>query len=158
MSVSDSDILAPKSRPPEKNEEAPVAELVLLAAGVRYKLRKEVTLIGRHPKSDVVLEHDERVSRLHAEIRKCPEGFALWDKSHNGSFVNGEKVKRVLLRDGDEIRMGKQNLTFYEKRAAPAAPKRDPGPRRGGTNRKLLQELFKEVKDGKEGRPQDAQS
>ena len=126
------------------------AELVLLAQGVRYMLRKRRTTLGRHPKCDIVLKKDDRVSRQHAEIQKNEDRYTFLDKSYNGSHVNGEKVKEVQLQDGDEIRLGKQYLTFYQKSGPNSQPECDPATMRAGTNLKLLKELYKEVADEEE--------
>lgn len=57
---------------------------------------------------------DKRLSRCHAALQYVEaEGFYLVDlDSTNGSFVNGERVySRVLLQDGDRIRLS--SLTFH---------------------------------------------
>ena len=55
---------------------------------VRLAPGKRVTL-GRAPSNDVVL-HDERASRVHAEILFAPGGWVVRDlQSRNGTTVNG---------------------------------------------------------------------
>ena len=62
--------------------------------------------IGRAPDSDIWI-HDDDVSRKHALIERDGEGFAVVDLgSVNGTFVNGEKVERKLLQDGDLVQLG----------------------------------------------------
>ncbi|MBD2741015.1 FHA domain-containing protein [Coleofasciculus sp. FACHB-1120] len=59
---------------------------------------------------------DRRLSRNHAAIQYIDnQGFYLVDlKSTNGTFVNGEPVyKRVLLKDGDRIRLGGLAFSFF---------------------------------------------
>ena len=51
---------------------------------------------------------DPNVSRNHAEILQNTRGsFDLVDlKSMNGTYVNGQKIKREALKTGDKIRIG----------------------------------------------------
>ncbi|MBI2192893.1 MAG: FHA domain-containing protein [Planctomycetes bacterium] len=130
-------------RPP--GSELPLAELVVVDEGARYKVRKELTTIGRASDCDVILGDDERISRVHAEIRICPRGYFIQDRSHNGTFVNGNRVRRVVLRDGDELRLGQRCINFYVRSPENEVRKRDKKDRRVGTNRALLRALYEEV-------------
>lgn len=72
-----------------------------------------VNSIGRQLDNDIVLE-DRRVSRHHAQLRYEHGTHCLYDlASANGSFVNGERVERALLRDGDFISLGGLELVFH---------------------------------------------
>jgi len=63
-------------------------------------------VIGRSSELDMVLVED-MVSRRHAKISVSGEQIYLQDLgSTNGSFVNGEKVKRARLNEGDRILIG----------------------------------------------------
>ncbi|MDD9938765.1 MAG: sigma 54-interacting transcriptional regulator [Myxococcales bacterium] len=54
---------------------------------------------------------DSEVSRRHADLSSEGEDWVLVDEgSHNGSFVNGERVRRVRLAAGDVIRVGQHVL------------------------------------------------
>jgi diguanylate cyclase (GGDEF)-like protein len=61
-------------------------------------------LIGRAPEANVCIP-DQRVSMRHARVIVSPEGAVLVEDlgSTNGTYVNGEKVMRRALRDGDEV-------------------------------------------------------
>lgn len=62
--------------------------------------------IGRSSESDMVLVED-MVSRNHARIRVTDDVVKLHDLgSTNGSFVNGERVGDVDLKEGDRILFG----------------------------------------------------
>jgi predicted component of type VI protein secretion system len=62
--------------------------------------------IGRDPSCDLVL-NDAKCSRRHAVIEDGPSGLALRDTgSANGVFLNGKRVERAILRDGDLLRIG----------------------------------------------------
>lgn len=89
---------------------------------------KEIALgdqntIGRQPNSAVQLT-DPRSSGRHA--------YLLWDEgewklrdlgSSNGTFVNGERIETIILKDGDKVQFGTTVLTFSTKalRAGQAA-------------------------------------
>jgi hypothetical protein len=63
-------------------------------------------LIGRSSDLDMVLVED-MVSRKHARIGM--QGDQIWIEdlgSTNGTFVNGEKIKRARLKEGDRVLIG----------------------------------------------------
>jgi Domain of unknown function (DUF4388)/FHA domain len=62
--------------------------------------------IGRSNDLDMVLAED-MVSRKHARIAFQGEDIYIEDlASTNGTFVNGEKIKRSRLREGDRVLIG----------------------------------------------------
>jgi pSer/pThr/pTyr-binding forkhead associated (FHA) protein len=76
--------------------------------------RQRVT-IGRRQASDVSLEWDTEVSRLHAEIERVGSSWVLCDEglSHNGTRINGERVHgRRRLRDGDVLAVGETLIAY----------------------------------------------
>jgi pSer/pThr/pTyr-binding forkhead associated (FHA) protein len=75
-------------------------------------LTREWTRVGRSLAADVRFD-DPTVSRRHALFVRQPDGVrALDDRSLNGVFVNGERVEWRILRDGDEIVVGRYRLYF----------------------------------------------
>src|SRR4029078_3623640 len=63
-------------------------------------------IIGRSSDLDMVLVED-MVSRKHAKITTDDHGVRIQDLgSTNGTFVNGEKVRKADLKDGDRILIG----------------------------------------------------
>ena len=63
-------------------------------------------VIGRSSELEMVLVED-MVSRRHAAITVNGEELTIADVgSTNGTFVNGEKVKRARLKEGDRILIG----------------------------------------------------
>ncbi len=80
-----------------------------------YKLRPNIEFwIGRSEDNDLVLE-DELISRLHAKIRPQHEGYVLYDiHSYNGTKIKGEKVLKHILKNNDEINIGKQIMNFKQ--------------------------------------------
>lgn len=72
--------------------------------------------IGRDPRQSDIAVPDKRLSRCHAALQYSPDqGFILSDlESTNGTYVNGEQLKRVYaLRDGDRIRIGSSLFYFF---------------------------------------------
>ena len=66
---------------------------------------KEI-VVGRSSDLDMVLVED-MVSRKHARI--AMQGDQIWIEdlgSTNGTFVNGEKIKRARLKEGDRVLIG----------------------------------------------------
>jgi hypothetical protein len=84
-------------------------------------LTREWTRVGRSLAADVRFD-DPTVSRRHALIVRQPDGVrVLDDRSLNGVFVNGERIEWRVLRDGDEIIVGRYRLGFLSVTAAELA-------------------------------------
>jgi len=74
--------------------------------------RRGVINIGRDPSNDLVLP-DGKVSRNHAQIRQERGWFVIYDlNSTNGTFVNGRRITRQVLRHGDMVKVGDTELIF----------------------------------------------
>jgi hypothetical protein len=68
-------------------------------------LDKEI-IVGRSSELDMVLVED-MVSRKHARISTGEDQIVIQDLgSTNGTFVNGEKIKKSKLKEGDRILIG----------------------------------------------------
>ncbi len=81
-------------------------------AGSRFLLDSDLTLVGRHPDSDIFLD-DVTVSRRHAEFYRQGGGFTVRDVgSLNGTYVNRERIEEATLNPGDEVQVGKFRLVF----------------------------------------------
>src|SRR6476619_1370704 len=66
---------------------------------------KEI-VVGRSSDLDMVLV-EEMVSRKHARIAYENDEIIIEDLgSTNGTFVNGEKIKRAQLKEGDRVLIG----------------------------------------------------
>ncbi len=79
--------------------------------------------VGRVPTTDICIDWDTEVSRLHAELEQIGQAWTVSDDglSRNGTHVNGERVVgRRRLRDGDVLRFGRTPATFRQPLGADA--------------------------------------
>ena len=90
----------------------PPARGVLVSAGVSHELDGSLLTLGRSRDCDIPID-DPSVSRRHAELHRDSDGFTLVDLgSTNGTQVNGRKIDRVPLQNGDRITLGQTELRF----------------------------------------------
>ena len=92
--------------------------------------------VGRRPSSDLLLDWDDQVSRLHARFERVDDEWELVDDglSSNGTFVNEERLNgRRRLSDGDTAAVREPTtVTFRRARArAPVAGRSAPAGRAG---------------------------
>ena len=82
-------------------------DLVILPLG-------RLTRIGRRATADIVLD-DSSVSRRHALVLER-EGAPVIadDRSLNGVYVNGRRVREAQLHHGDEVQIGARMMRFLE--------------------------------------------
>jgi hypothetical protein len=103
--------------PAEVAESVPAGTAMLVVkrgpdAGSRLLLGQDVTTVGRHPDSDILLD-DVTVSRRHVEFRRDCAEFAVHDQgSLNGTYVNRKPVDVVTLASGDEVQVGKFRFVY----------------------------------------------
>jgi len=99
-----------------------MAKLVLSMNGSvlgNYFLEKERFTFGRKPTCDIHI-NDQGVSKEHAVILTLGNDQILEDLgSTNGTLVNGEKVQRHILQNGDVIEVGRYKLRFVNAKAMP---------------------------------------
>ncbi len=90
-------------------------KLTLVEDGTRSLLEfdQSVITIGRAVDNEIRLSQG-LVSRHHCRIEAGSEGTWLIDLgSSNGTTVNGERVMRRLLDDGDQLQVGKVRMTVH---------------------------------------------
>jgi hypothetical protein len=89
-------------------------------------------VVGRSSELDMVLVED-MVSRRHARIECAADQIIIEDLgSTNGTFVNGEKIKRSTLKEGDRVLIGTSILKVVSTDAAvPALRRREEMPSAG---------------------------
>jgi len=94
--------------PPEPEREV----VTLTIAGRTHEITSPTVVLGRSREADVRVA-DANVSRRHAELRQEGAGYWIVDLgSTNGLEVNGKRVKRARLRDGDHLVLGSTEIVF----------------------------------------------
>jgi len=79
-----------------------------------FELSDKDVRIGRDAENNLRLA-DRAISRFHARITRRGGAWYVCDlDSHNGTLVNGERVRRRKLEHADEIRVGNVLLMFLE--------------------------------------------
>jgi hypothetical protein len=77
-------------------------------------LDRQDVIIGRGPECGIHLPVST-VSRTHARVFFRNEEYCLEDLgSANGTYVNGIKVVRCMLRNNDQIDIGEMKMLFHE--------------------------------------------
>lgn len=102
--------------------------LVREGPGGRWEieLRPPEAIVGRDPDCGVRIA-SSKVSRRHARLSPTAEGIEVLDLgSRNGTFLNGARVERALMKPGDRLRIGDVQFQMPPEGAppapAPAAP------------------------------------
>jgi DNA-binding winged helix-turn-helix (wHTH) protein len=82
-------------------------------------------IIGRDPEAVIVINSPD-VSRHHARLLVSDDAVTLEDLgSKNGTFMAGKRVTSTIVRDGDEITVGR-TLLFIEQLRDPASTATSP--------------------------------
>jgi hypothetical protein len=108
-----------KARAPVETQAVSPAELgverevvTLTVDGTEHVISQRTVTLGRSRECDIRVD-DANVSRRHAEVRQ--EGATYWLvdlDSTNGTELNGRRVTRAKLSDGDRIGLGGAELVF----------------------------------------------
>ncbi|MDO6386928.1 MULTISPECIES: FHA domain-containing protein [unclassified Uliginosibacterium] len=92
-------------------------KLILSMDGLVLKeipLTKERTSIGRKPHNDIQIDN-LAISGEHAVIVAILNDAFLEDlNSTNGTYVNGQSVKKHVLKDNDVVELGKYRIKFLK--------------------------------------------
>ena len=80
-----------------------------------FPLQQGVITIGRLP--DNLIQVDNlAVSGHHAKISWDGEHYVVEDNnSLNGTFINNRRVSKAVLKDGDEVLIGKHTIAFKDE-------------------------------------------
>ncbi|WP_369131204.1 FhaA domain-containing protein [Modestobacter roseus] len=88
--------------------------LVVDGPGTKHVLEQGSNVLGRGTDADVRLP-DTGVSRKHADVQLAGSQVTVQDLgSTNGTLVNGRRVTRQELADGDVIRIGHSVLVYRQ--------------------------------------------
>src|SRR5881296_90381 len=82
------------------------------AEALTFRLRPgAVKTVGRATRADFIVDA-ALVSRLHCRITAGADKLEVVDlKSTNGTFVNGKRISKAQVADGDTLRVGRVQLT-----------------------------------------------
>ena len=79
-----------------------------------------IKTVGRAPRADFVVDA-ALVSRLHCRLAAGAGEIEAVDlESTNGTYVNGQRVDRAVLREGDKLRVGAVELVVLKTTKAGA--------------------------------------
>ena len=74
-----------------------------------------VKTVGRAPRADFIVDA-ALVSRLHCRISASDRNLEVVDlRSTNGTYVNGRRVDKATVADGDTLRVGRVELTVQKQ-------------------------------------------
>jgi pSer/pThr/pTyr-binding forkhead associated (FHA) protein len=100
-----------------------MAKLILSMDGLVLKelpLAKERTTIGRKPHNDIQIDN-LAISGEHAVIVTILNDSFLEDmNSTNGTYVNGQPIKKHFLQNNDVVELGKYRLKYINETPAQA--------------------------------------
>ncbi len=89
--------------------------VLMVATGMfnqNFPLNKVTMTIGRTANNDIMIP-EQTVSGSHATISIENGSFFLTDLgSTNGTFVNGSRVNKIMLKSGDMVKLGAANCKF----------------------------------------------
>ena len=77
-------------------------------------LNKDRMTLGRRPYNDIVVDN-LAVSGEHAALQVIGHEYFIEDlNSTNGTFINEQKIKRQILKNGDTIEIGKYAIKYVQ--------------------------------------------
>ena len=77
-------------------------------------LNKDRMTLGRRPYNDIVVDN-LAVSGEHAALQVIGHDYFIEDlNSTNGTYINEQKVKRQILKNGDTIEIGKYAIKYVQ--------------------------------------------
>ena len=128
--------------------------------GEIFVLQAECTTVGRGDGIDIALT-DPTVSRLHAELERIGSDWVLCDEglSHNGTFVNGERVRgRRRIHPGDTITVGATAIEVCGVERSTSVRTRDahadaPAPDLTPAQRRVLDALARPLREDRHAAP-----
>jgi hypothetical protein len=107
----------PGDVPQPEPEPEPEPDIVTLTVdGRAHTVSSPKVVLGRSRECDVRVS-DLNVSRRHAELRQDGDEYWIVDLgSMNGTLLNGRRVERERLSDGDRITLGSTDVVFGRRK------------------------------------------
>ena len=84
---------------------------ILQSPDATFRLKSgAIKTVGRAPRADFILDV-ALVSRLHCRLTAGATELEVVDlESTNGTYVNGERAERAILKTGDRLGVGRVDL------------------------------------------------
>lgn len=77
-----------------------------------YELTEIETSIGRDDINNISIDHPS-ISRVHCFINRKEDYYEVVDNdSTNGVFINGKKIKKAILKNGDILQLGDKEFVY----------------------------------------------
>ena len=97
-----------------------MAKIILSFDGAtvkEFELDQEIITIGRKPDNDIHVDN-LAVSGTHAKILTILNDSFIEDlNSTNGTIINGKKITKYALSNGDKVQIGKHTLEYINEAA-----------------------------------------
>ncbi len=102
----------PGPEPEPEPEPEPKERAILRVEGRDVPILADRLVLGRSRECDIRIG-DANASRRHAEVRREDDAYWIVDLgSTNGTELNGRRIERSKLSDGDRITLGSTDVTF----------------------------------------------
>jgi len=110
---------AMESTAQQLQENLPARAFLIVGGSQIFALNETVVNIGRKLDNQLAID-DPRISRQHAQLRAVKGHFVIFDlDSSGGTFVNGDKVNKAVLRPGDVISLAGVPLVYGQDAVRP---------------------------------------
>jgi hypothetical protein len=81
--------------------------------GKEFSFYQTPIRLGSSPKNEIYLFKDPRIEPVHSTINKLRDTYEIEDHgSASGTIVNGQRIQRKRLADGDRIAIGESELVY----------------------------------------------
>lgn len=81
--------------------------------GKEFSFYQTPIRLGSSPKNEIYLFKDPRIEPVHSTINKLRDTYEIEDNgSASGTLVNGQRIQRKRLADGDRIAIGESEFVY----------------------------------------------
>lgn len=81
--------------------------------GKEFNFYQTPIRLGSSPKNEIYLFKDPKIAPVHATIKQLRDTYEIADNgSAAGTVINGQRIKRKRLVDGDKIQIGESDFVY----------------------------------------------